>query len=88
VAGRLTLLHYPDFLHELQTQGITIHEDELDFDAPTRRVLAICDALQLSCVDAGPRFRRLGLRAFFPHDEHPTALGHEALAEALLEAHK
>jgi lysophospholipase L1-like esterase len=88
VASRLTLLHYPDFLHELHAQGIVIREDELDFDAPTRRVLGICDALRLPCIDATPRFRRLGLRAFFPHDEHPTALGHDALAEALLEARK
>jgi hypothetical protein len=28
--------------------------------------------------------QRLGTRAFFPHDEHPSALGHRALAEELL----
>jgi lysophospholipase L1-like esterase len=88
VAGRLALLHYPDFLTELRAQGISIREQDLDFDLPTRRVVAICEDLRLPCIDATPRFRRLGLAAFFPRDEHPTALGHEALAEALLEARR
>ncbi len=86
VAGRLTLLHYPDFLSQLRAQGISIHEGDLDFGLPTRRVLAICQQLKLGCTDATPNMKRLGPAAFFPHDEHPTVAGHEALARALLES--
>jgi lysophospholipase L1-like esterase len=85
VTGRLTLLHYPDFLRTLRAQGVSVREDDLDFMLPTRRVLAACARLGLACVDATPRMKRLGRAAFFPGDEHPTVGGHEALAEALLE---
>lgn len=85
VAGRLRLLHYPDFLRELRAQGIAIREDDLDVTLPTRRVLTICHELGLRCTDATARFKQLGSAAFFPGDEHPTPAGHEALARALLE---
>jgi hypothetical protein len=85
VAGRLKLLHYPDILRQLRAQGIAVREDDFDFTLPTRRVLAICKKLALSCIDPMPRFKQLGTAAFFPTDEHPTVAGHEALARALLE---
>jgi lysophospholipase L1-like esterase len=84
VKGSLAILHHPDILFQLRQQGITVTQDDLDFGLPTRRVLAICDELALDCVDATPAFKRLGSRAFFADDEHPTVAGHEALAEALL----
>lgn len=82
--GRLAILAHPDLLLELRAQGIHIREADLDVSLPTRRVLGICDKLGLTCIDASARFRRLGLSAFFPHDEHPSAAGHDALARALL----
>jgi lysophospholipase L1-like esterase len=85
VAGRLTILHYPDILRELRTQGVVVREDDLDFTLPTRRVLAICDRLHVRCIDPSTRFRQLGPSAFFPTDEHPSVAGHDALARALLE---
>lgn len=84
VKGSLAILHHPDILYQLRAQGIAVSHDDLDFGLPTRRVLAICAALELDCVDATPAFKRIGSRAFFADDEHPTAAGHEALAEALL----
>jgi lysophospholipase L1-like esterase len=85
IAGRLTILHYPDVLRELRTQGVVVREDDLDFTLPTRRVLAICEQLHLHCIDPSTRLRQLGRAAFFAKDEHPTVAGHEALARALLE---
>ena len=84
VAGRLAILAHPEILRELRAQGVAISPDDLDFMLPTRRVLAICARLELPCVDPMREFRALGLSAFFAHDEHPTAAGHEALARALL----
>ena len=84
VKGSLAILHHPDILFQLRQQGITVTQDDLDFGLPTRRVLAICAELALDCVDATPAFKRIGSRAFFADDEHPTVAGHEALAEALL----
>jgi lysophospholipase L1-like esterase len=84
VRGSLAILHHQDILFQLRQQGITVTPDDLDFGGPTRRVLAICGELRLDCVDATPHFKRLGSRAFFADDEHPTVAGHDALAEALL----
>jgi lysophospholipase L1-like esterase len=84
VAGRLAILAHPGILVELRQQGVNIDPRDLDFGQPTRRVLQVCAQLQVPCTDAGPEFKRLGLRAFFPHDEHPTVAGHEALARALV----
>jgi hypothetical protein len=84
VLGRLAILHYPNLLAELRAQGVNIAPSQIDVDAPTRRVLESCAALGLTCMDPTTRLQRLGTRAFFPHDEHPSALGHHALAEELL----
>jgi hypothetical protein len=84
VLGRLAILHHPDILHQLRAQGVHVTHDQLDFGLPTRRVLAICEQLALSCVDPTPQLKALGARAFFAGDEHPTAAGHEALARALI----
>jgi lysophospholipase L1-like esterase len=84
IAGRLAILHHPDLLFQLRSQGVNIDPDQLDFTLPTRRVLGICAQLQLDCIDPTPDFKRIGMRAFFADDEHPTVAGHEALAEALL----
>jgi lysophospholipase L1-like esterase len=84
VLGRLAILHHPDILFRLRSQGVRIDPDQLDFALPTRRVLAICAELALTCVDARRELEQLGARAFFADDEHPTAAGHEALARALL----
>jgi lysophospholipase L1-like esterase len=82
--GRLSILHSPDLLRELDAQGIHISPDDLDTALPTRRVLEICKRLALACTDPTPRFKQLGLGAFFPGDEHPSIAGHDALARALL----
>jgi hypothetical protein len=84
VTGRLNLLHHPNILAELRARGIDVGVGDLDFRAPVRRVLAICRDLELPCVDPTARLRKLGLSAFFPGDEHPSAAGHRALAGALL----
>jgi hypothetical protein len=84
VLGRLAILHYPHLLAQLEQQGVHIDPGLIDVDAPTRRVLSICGRLGLDCVDPTARLSRLGARAFFPDDEHPTVAGHRALAEALL----
>jgi lysophospholipase L1-like esterase len=84
VLSRLAILAHPELLRELEARGVRIRPQDIDVDAPTRRVLAVCSRLGIRCMDPTARLRRLGARAFFPHDEHPTALGHEALAEELL----
>ena len=86
VAGRLTFLHYPTILEDLRAQGIAIDEASLDFDAPTRRVLATCDELAIRCIDPTERMREIGLGVFFADDEHPNATGHAVVASALAAA--
>lgn len=83
VLGRLAILHYPHLLRELADAGVHVAPGAIDVDAPTRRILALCAQLDIACVDPTPALARLGPRAFFPHDEHPSALGHQALARAL-----
>ena len=84
VLGRLAVLHYPALMSELAAQGVRVVPQQIDVDAPTRRVLALCRTLSIACVDPTPALARLGPRAFFPTDEHPSAAGHRALAEALV----
>lgn len=84
VRGSLAILHHPDILYQMREQGIAVTQDDLDVSLPTRRVLAICAELSLDCVNALPNFKKIGANAFFTDDEHPTAQGHDALAEALL----
>lgn len=83
VLGRLAILHYPTLLSELEQSGVHVDPGAIDVDAPTRRVLSVCESLSLPCVDPTVALRRLGARAFFPTDEHPTALAHRAMAQAL-----
>lgn len=83
VLGRLAVLHYPRLVDELAQTGVTIKASELDFDAPTRRVLALCRQLAIRCVDPTSALAKLGARAFFPGDEHPTAEAHRVLAQVL-----
>lgn len=84
VAGSLELPHHPRMLEELAEHGIHIRESDLDFALPTRRVRAICADLGIPCIDATARMRRVGIAVFFPKDEHPTVIGHSALALELL----
>ena len=86
VLGRLAILAHPDILLELRERGVEIDRGDLDVGLPMRRVLAICDDVGIACIDPTSRLRPLGRAAFFPRDEHPTAAGHRALAEALLAA--
>ena len=83
--GKLAILGSPHLLRDLAEQGIHIREGDLDVMLPTRRVLGVCERLRVPCVDPTARFQALGRRAFFAADEHPSALGHDALARALLE---
>jgi hypothetical protein len=84
VLGRLAVLHYPNLLAELRQRGVEIDPGAIDVDEPTRRVLAICARLDLTCMDPTARLQRLGAKAFFPTDEHPTIDGHRELAAELL----
>ena len=84
VFGRLAVLHYPQLLRELDAQGMHVAPESIDVDAPTRRVLGVCAELSVACVDPTTALARLGPRAFFPQDEHPTAPAHRVLAQALL----
>ena len=87
VIGHLAILAHPGILVELRRQGVAIDSRLLDFAQPVQRVLSLCQELQLDCVNATPQLRKLGLRAFFAHDEHPTIAGHAALARALVGDH-
>jgi len=84
VVQRLTILHHPRILEDINASGAKISESDLDFSKPTRRVLEICDELGITCIDPTSRLRRIGLTVFFPQDEHLTEVGHEAVAEYLL----
>jgi hypothetical protein len=84
VLARLAILHYPNLLAELRERGLAIDPGAIDVDEPTRRVLAVCGRLSLTCMDPTQRLQRLGARAFFPTDEHPTIEGHRELAAELL----
>ena len=83
VLGKLAILHYPRLLQDLASAGLQITNAKIDVDAPTRRVLALCERVAVTCVDPSTALARLGARAFFPEDEHPTAAAHRVLAEVL-----
>jgi hypothetical protein len=83
VLSKLAILHYPNLLAELRERGVAVDPSAIDVDAPTRRVLAVCRSLSLTCMDPTLRLQRLGARAFFPTDEHPTVEGHRELAAEL-----
>jgi lysophospholipase L1-like esterase len=83
VLGRLAILHYPHLLEELAHAGLHIAPGDIDVDAPTKRVLAVCARLSMTCIDPSAALQHLGPRAFFPQDEHPTAAAHRLLAQAL-----
>jgi hypothetical protein len=83
VLGKLAVLHYPRLLEELSQAGVSIAPGDIDVDAPTRRVLGICERLAIPCIDPTAALRPLRRRAFFPDDEHPTAEAHRALAQVL-----
>ena len=83
VLGRLAILHYPRLLEELAHAGLHISPGDIDVDAPTKRVLGVCARLSMSCIDPSALLQRLGPRAFFPQDEHPSAAAHRLLAQAL-----
>jgi hypothetical protein len=85
VVGSLDLPHNPRMLEELAKHDIHISESDLDFDLPTNRVRAICADLGIACIDPSNRMRRIGMHVFLPTDEHTTVLGHNALAQELLE---
>jgi len=86
VAGELALLHFlPDPYEEIRRQGVDVSSEELDFDLPTQRVMDICRKRRIVCIDPTQRMKEVGMKSFFPDDEHPTALGHEALARELVE---
>lgn len=85
VAGSLRLLHYPDIYGELARQGVEVSAPQLDVHLPRQRVMALCERLSLLCVDPTRRLQEIGMGVFFPTDEHPTATGHAALAQALAE---
>lgn len=85
VAQRLMILHHPQILDDINATGVKVSESDLDFAKPTRRVMAICEELEISCIDPTSRMRRIGLSVFFPRDEHLTEIGHEAVAEHLLD---
>jgi hypothetical protein len=84
VLARLAILHHPDLLQQLAARGVEVRPQDIDVDAPTERVLGVCRRLAIACVDPTARMQRLGARAFFPRDEHPTAEGHLALAHELM----
>jgi hypothetical protein len=84
VLSKLAILHYPGLLSELRERGIAIDPSTIDVDEPTRRVLAVCASLNVTCMDPTSRLQHLGARAFFPTDEHPTIAGHRELASELL----
>jgi GDSL-like Lipase/Acylhydrolase family len=84
VLSRLAVLHYPNLLSELRERGLAIDPAAIDVDEPTRRVLAVCARLSLTCMDPTARLQHLGAKAFFPTDEHPTVAGHRELASELL----
>ena len=83
VQRQLTMFHHPGILGDLREQGIEISESDLDFEKPLRRVLGICQQLELECIDPTADLRRAGLRAFLPGDEHLSRLGHEIVARKL-----
>ena len=86
VAGKLMLLHcLPDPYERIRQKGVNVRPDELDFELPTRRVLHILQKRKIPFFDPTQRMKGIGLKVFFPRDEHPSLLGHEALARELVE---
>ena len=85
IAGELRLLHFDDIWADLERWGFRIGPDQLDVHGPTRRVLEICSKLEIVCIDPTGRLQRVGMRAFFPRDEHLTPAGHAAVATTLFD---
>jgi len=83
IAGELRLLHYPDIWTRLARQGIDVAPADLDVDAPTRRIVALCEERGITCIDPSDDLRGAGMHVFFPDDEHLTELGHAVVADVL-----
>lgn len=86
IYGRYLAPAQPKVLAELAARGIRLRPEDLDLQAPTRRVRASCDRLGLACVDPTDdlgRAARNGVRVLRPADDHLSVAGHGILAEAL-----
>ena len=58
---------------------------DFDFDIPFEKVKQICASHNIICLDAKNDFRRAGIESLLPRDDHPSILGHQILAEKLVE---
>lgn len=85
LSGKLDMGCCADAPVALRDRGFS--EEDLDFGLPTRRVLATCARLGISCIDPSAELRALGPeKAVLPKDDHPTTEGHRVLGETLLRA--
>lgn len=58
----------------------------LEYTLPNEKARAILADLRIPLVDPTDRLKRIGLeKAYFAHNRHLTAAGHEAVLEALIE---
>ena len=86
IYGRYVAPAQPYVIDELREIGITLDPATFDLPAPTRRVLAMCARLGIACIDPTEDLksaRKQGQAVLRPLDDHPSAAGHEVLAERL-----
>jgi lysophospholipase L1-like esterase len=79
----------PGVLDRLRASTTGLALDDLDVDRPTRRVLAICEAVGVECVDTTRALREFPLGPkYLPRDDHLSARGHAAVAGLLVDVLK
>ena len=84
LTGTFLVATYPDTVRSMEAEGLRINLDELDVTLPRKRMLEICAAARLRCVDPTERLRSLGAEALLPGDDHLSEAGHQAVAEQLV----
>lgn len=61
-----------------------LKKEDLDYRKPIRRLLKICNKINISCLDSTEKFEDLGTAAFVEKDDHLSVEGHRVMTRSLL----
>lgn len=75
---------WPEY-YETTARRYGYDPDEYDLRKPNRKLAALCDELDLACLDLLPRLEGRGEAHYYRRDRHWNAAGHRLAAEALAE---
>lgn len=80
-----TDLREEDAHHYFQQRGLDYNPQGLNFSLPLNKIMDICNQIDaVKCIDILPQAKEMGEEFFLPGDDHPSAKGHELLAQELM----